>query len=153
VEQTVGPNSLVNSYDSARAVTWYRILPGGGKSFYTSLGHAVGNYTSDTSFFRLLSNAVLWACDSATGITEPNAEETLGVYPNPVRHLCTIYVTRGTISEIEIYNTVGKKIFRQLETNSRKQIVIDVSNFESGIYFVKIRDGKNLRHTRFIKIQ
>ncbi|MBL7930147.1 MAG: ThuA domain-containing protein [Bacteroidia bacterium] len=60
VEATVGPNGLVNSYDSSRAVTWVRFTQAGGKIFYTSLGHSPTNFTSDSSFIRLIRNAVGW---------------------------------------------------------------------------------------------
>lgn len=60
VETTVGPNGLVNSYDSSRAVTWIRTTPAGGKVFYTSLGHLPSNFLADSSFIRLIRNAVEW---------------------------------------------------------------------------------------------
>src|SRR5260221_3282789 len=123
VEQTVGPNNLVNSYDSARAVTWYKILPGGGKSFYTSLGHAVSNYTSDTSFYRLLSNAVLWACDSASGIGNFAGSETISIYPNPVADkLYVIGYKLYDIATVEIYNLIGNLIFSQKPTASGQKL-------------------------------
>jgi uncharacterized protein len=150
VEQTVGPNSLVNSYDSARAVTWYKILPGGGKSFYTSLGHAASNYTGDTSFYRLLSNAVLWACDSTSGISDFTGSETIKIYPNPVASI--LYIANYTSYkkyQVEIYDMVGTKIYNGLLQRS----FLDVSGLKNGIYCIRIRDEKNVRQTTFIKTQ
>lgn len=41
-------------------VAHYRELPGGGRSFYTSLGHAASNYTSNQTFIRLIESALVW---------------------------------------------------------------------------------------------
>jgi uncharacterized protein len=152
VEQTVGPNSQVNSYDSARAVTWYKILPGGGKSFYTSLGHDVSNYNSDTSFFRLLSNAVLWACDSTSGLEEINSHDRMKIYPNPVREEFSIHNIQCTACKMEIYDVLGNLLISQHSTTgSRQQMTLDVSLLASGIYLLSVIDGKEYRYTKFIK--
>ena len=153
VEQTIGPNSLVNSYDSARAVTWYKILPDGGRSCYTSLGHAASNYTSDTSFYRLLSNAVLWACDSASGINSLSEAETISVFPNPVsRELDVTGYTLYGIAGIKIYDVTGNLILsRQSTASSKRPFAMDVSSLASGVYFLRITDGKNFRQGKFVK--
>ncbi len=69
VEQTVGPNGQVNSYDGIRPISWYRHLPGGGRSFYTALGHASANYTNDQYFISHIRDAVLWAAKVSVGGT------------------------------------------------------------------------------------
>lgn len=58
VDKTLGPNNQINSYDSARAVFWYKELAGGSSFFYTSTGHANSNFTSDSLFEKHLKNAV-----------------------------------------------------------------------------------------------
>ncbi len=74
VEETIGPNGQVNSYDSARPMSWYKYLPGGGRSFYTALGHSNSNYTSDQNFIRHIRDAVLWAAKvSIEGVIESEA--------------------------------------------------------------------------------
>lgn len=158
VEQTIGPNSLVNSYDSARAVTWCRILSGGGKSFYTSLGHDATNYTNDTSFYRLLSNAVLWTCDSTAGISNLAEEETILIYPNPVMNELRVRgLEFGDKSELTIFNAYGEQVFPSLlvsllRRGDERGGVINISSLPSGMYFIKIHDGKNSGQARFIKI-
>lgn len=52
-----------NSYDAARPMSWNRELVGGGRVFYTALGHATSNYASDSSFQNHLRDALLWAAD------------------------------------------------------------------------------------------
>lgn len=48
-------------YDRERPVTWLKSFPSGARSFYTALGHAQNNFTSDDNFKQLLTNAVCWA--------------------------------------------------------------------------------------------
>ncbi|HLG35058.1 MAG TPA: ThuA domain-containing protein [Bacteroidia bacterium] len=152
VEQTIGPNNIVNSYDSARAVTWYKILPGGGRSFYTSLGHDVSNYTSDTSFYRLLSNALLWSCDSTSGINILPRDEAISIYPNPVKNKLAIGNKQRPIVRVEIIDLLGQKIYSaKPETRSQKSTIIDVSHLASGIYFIRLSDGKNMQQAKFVK--
>ena len=52
-------------YDTARPITWIQEFSGGGRSFYTALGHGRFNYTEPENDFRqLLSNAVCWAAET-----------------------------------------------------------------------------------------
>ena len=78
VEETVGPNNQVNSYDAPRPMSWHRTHPQGGRIFYTALGHAVSNYTSDTLFRAHIQDALLWCVAVPTGWTEV-AQESLRV--------------------------------------------------------------------------
>lgn len=58
---------------------------------------------------------------------------TLNIYPNPAKENITIRVNRST--NIEIVDVYGKVVLRRrlLEGNN----VFDISNFESGVYFVR----------------
>jgi len=54
-----------NSYDAPRMLAHYRDLPGGGRAFYTSMGHSASNFTNSESpsdeffFFRVMMLNVL----------------------------------------------------------------------------------------------
>ena len=52
------------SFDEARMMAQFRELPGGGRAFYTALGHSRSNFSSDVNFQRLLENAVSWTIDA-----------------------------------------------------------------------------------------
>ena len=52
------------TYDEPRPMAWFKELPGGGRSFYTALGHAQSNYSSNDEFRQLISNALEWAIGS-----------------------------------------------------------------------------------------
>ncbi|MEL6254308.1 MAG: ThuA domain-containing protein [Bacteroidota bacterium] len=55
------------SYDAARMTTHVKELQWGGRAFYTSLGHAQSNFTSDQNFRTLLANAVNWTAAPNAG--------------------------------------------------------------------------------------
>ena len=63
----------------------------------------------------------------------------INVYPNPAVDYVTV-ASGNDIENIEIFNTVGQKVFNQndLENN----ITINTIGFESGIYFVRIKTAE-----------
>jgi hypothetical protein len=85
--------------------------------------------------------AIINICMS--GIREnPNESISFQVSPNPTTNNFTItfpnIINKGVI---EIYNVLGKKIFREDIINvSQKEIRFNTIN--AGIYFVKVRDGE-----------
>lgn len=54
-----------NSQDAARMMAHCKNLSGGGRAFYTALGHSGNNYTGDQNFQQLIRNALDW-------VAEPN---------------------------------------------------------------------------------
>ena len=103
VEETVGPNGSVNSYDNARPMSWYKILPGGGKSFYTALGHANSNYTSDQNFMDHIRDAVLWAAD------EPCSTQAISL--NTGWNMISSYVTPDSADVLDVINNISDDVF------------------------------------------
>lgn len=52
-----------NSYDAPRMMAHCKNLSGGGRAFYTALGHSGNNYTGDQNFQNLMKDALLWAAE------------------------------------------------------------------------------------------
>ena len=55
-----------NSRDAPRMVAHCRNLPGGGKAFYTSLGHAASNFETNPIFYQLIEDAMIWIMPPST---------------------------------------------------------------------------------------
>jgi hypothetical protein len=112
-----------------------------------------------TSHFRTdaAGNAAGWVanvtCSSTpTSVSEQNFEASLTIQPNPVSGELRIQNAELKIENIEIYNVLGKKIFSQQPgARSQQQIIIDVSNLNPGIYFVKVRGEKEEAVAKFVK--
>ena len=62
------------------------------------------------------------------------------IYPNPVDD--KLYINAAdNIEEVEIYNLLGVKLYSEI-INQGNENMIDMSNFDSGVYLVKIRTDK-----------
>lgn len=142
VEQTLGPNGLINSYDSSRAVAWFKTTNSNSRIFYTSLGHSNSNYTADTLFQQLISNATLWCLQTTTSLEEPLLENSFTLYPNPMKNHFSL-VGLSSVNQIEIYSAQGKKV-KNVLVQTADDIVVNVGDFSSGIYFVSFRNNQRV---------
>lgn len=135
VEQTVGPNNLVNSYDSARAVAWYKTLASGSNIFYTSLGHANSNFTSDSLFQQLLSDATQWCLGLSTGFSQVERPTNFSLFPNPAKN--SLYITGKQLNgTLKIYTNTGKLVLSKNIKSPEKEI-INLNELRNGLYFVE----------------
>jgi len=62
-------------------------------------------------------------------------DSNVAVYPNPANDV--IYVKGDGIQYVEIYNSIGLKVISKNVTDSES---INIADFASGIYFVRIVD-------------
>ena len=69
------------------------------------------------------------------GLTE--SEQTFNIYPNPAKNSFSINAEQNSI--VEIYNVLGESINRFTVKNY--ETVIDCSNWEKGLYFIKTING------------
>ncbi|TBV25226.1 MULTISPECIES: T9SS type A sorting domain-containing protein [Meridianimaribacter] len=75
----------------------------------------------------------IWV-DNTLGIEDQSLENTINIYPNPVRDYINISIANNqTITAIQCYDLMGKQIF-----NSTYKEQINVSYLKSGLYLLKI---------------
>lgn len=67
------------------------------------------------------------------------------VFPNPATDYITVTST-DSIDKIELYSILGEKIHEVNDTNS-----IDISHFNSGVYFVQLHSGHRQMSKKIIK--
>jgi hypothetical protein len=61
------------------------------------------------------------------------------IYPNPTNNKVFIYFSEGKLDKLELYTILGEKIKEKTsETN-----FIDVDDFSSGLYIIKVYQGIN----------
>lgn len=93
------------------------------------------------------------ACDSlpvVASIEEVGKEQLLNVFPNPANEAITISIPDGQVG-YNIYHVFGKLVhtLNKEILGGRNSIMIDVSNYPSGMYYVK---SQNHKYTfKFIK--
>ena len=108
-----------------------------------------GNYTvscvssnglcSDTAIINIFIGAPL-------GINE--MAETIKIFPNPSSDFVTIQ-THSTIDNLRIFNSEGREIQVKKEVYS-DNILLDVSNWKSGVYMVEFSRKKLVQRKRIV---
>lgn len=100
--------------------------------------HGFGNKGSDRLVFTTLSNDTFQISD-------------FSLSPNPARDNISI-VLPSTIknSRIEIYDVLGKRIYTTSIENTHTKS-IDVSNWKSGVYLIRVSNDKSTHTKRFVK--
>jgi hypothetical protein len=73
------------------------------------------------------------------------------VFPNPAIDFVTIKSVYN-INNVEIYNTSGNQVFSKNYFTQENEIVIDISNLETGLYCLNIKTKNGLNQTRKIFI-
>ena len=78
----------------------------------------------------------------------------LKVYPNPANEMITIDFKENIQQNIsiEVIDMLGKRLFKtELENQKEGKFNIDISDFESGMYFVKYSNNKSSKFVKIVK--
>lgn len=145
VEETVGPNGQVNSYDAPRPMSWYRFLPQSNtKVFYTALGHAQDNFTTDTVFRAHVRDALGWLLEGSTGIHDKDAIPGVSVYPNPTIDRITVEVDDELIGRaFRMLDASGRTI--SMDQLSSAIHTITMEGVSPGVYYLLVDAGPVVR--------
>ena len=72
------------------------------------------------------------------------------LYPNPTTS--KIFVTsKEKFANVEIYNTIGQKVFSQYLGTILNNQELDLSNLSQGTYIVKFKGELNIKSVKVIK--
>lgn len=149
VDETIGPNGLVNAYDSVRAMSWYRELATGSKVFYTALGHAQSNFTSDTLFRRHIRDALNWLRGTSTNTSEGELVDP-GFSAHQVGgELIIRWNGHKQVDDIRVLSTDGRVLATPIHgaiVQSPQRIPVDLP---TGIYIIEFRLGDQRLTKRF----
>jgi len=83
------------------------------------------------------------------GLIEPASQSNISIAPNPASDFITISQNNPAITEIEIYNVLGKLIYK---TNiHQRQTIVDLSSEAKGFYFIKAtEENRKVTHLKII---
>ena len=82
---------------------------------------------------------------------DDNHLNTMAIYPNPASSTINLVLAKNMQKgQITVFNILGTRIYSQ-EFASNENISIDISNWSSGSYFLKVVSGENSQTERFIK--
>ena len=102
---------------------------------------AGGDEISSTSTFSFVMNAQL-------AVVSPNADNSLLIFPNPSKDIFNIK-SENNISEIKIVDIAGKNILAK--NIADREFAINLSAFQTGIYFLLIKNEKAVFVKKLIK--
>ena len=163
VEQTIGPNGEVNSYDSPRPISWYKTsmtVEGSEynniRSFYTALGHNSRDYTDDSNFKDHIKNAILWSLyESTLGTLEVDLND-FKIFPNPASDVVEIHFSKGIDDlSLSVYNTLGEEMFKtdMISANLNSELfTVDLSNFSQGVYLFSFNTNTTSKTYKVVKL-
>ena len=90
------------------------------------------------------------ACAKTLGESLIEGTGFFKVYPNPVSDNITVYTNLG-ISEVNIYNILGVNVYNETAALNNSRLDINVSDFNEGVYFIKVKTEDKEIVKRFIK--
>lgn len=114
--------------------------------------HYLGAIDQVRIYNRTLSSKeinVLCTIEATNNINKVVNDHKISTFPNPTKNFINIDATGLVIQKVEIYNLVGAKLM----TYSNNIKSIDISEFNTGVYLLKIYDssGTPVKSVRVVK--
>jgi Secretion system C-terminal sorting domain/FG-GAP-like repeat len=117
---------------------------------------AMADVDGDTAFDLVVGSlsggVVLYTQNQTLSINTPNDENVFfNVYPNPVQTNLTLNFVGENFARnlIEVVDVAGKLIYSQ--QNSKQQVILDVSKWNSGTYICRVSNSKRSFTQKIIK--
>ncbi len=122
-------------YTSKSQVTVNKLAPGHTYSFYALTHDNVGNAETKTPVAEATINLV-------TGIKNSITKNGMQIYPNPTNGIVNINVLKGSLPDAtyKVYSLEGNIVLNGTKQNA-SAISIDMSNLNSGVYFIELKDA------------
>jgi len=114
-----------------------------GETYYVRVFHYYGYITTSPDF-----TIALWSPDEILGINDFETEAAFTYYPNPVKNTLTLNA-QNTIEHVAMYNMLGQEVLRA--NPNAVDSDLDMSNLQTGTYFVKVTIGNVTETIRVIK--
>jgi len=96
--------------------------------------------SADNKIYAATYGRGLWRSnvyDASLSVDEFNLTD-FSLYPNPANDQVTLKWSKPEDVSVRIYNTLGKLVFYSKKLNILNGYNVDISNFEKGIYYVKL---------------
>nr|NQU90574.1 T9SS type A sorting domain-containing protein [Bacteroidota bacterium] len=93
---------------------------------------------SDAAYSWNIDDVWVVEQNPVTSVSDVEPENQIFVYPNPAKDVLSISNNRN--SSISVYNLSGQLMMKEVAVYATFRL--DISNFESGIYIVKVLDEK-----------
>ncbi len=84
-------------------------------------------------------------------IEEPATDEKIVLYPNPVNDQVEIFISSGTINEVEITDLQGRKVYVIQPELPTTNLRIRTTDLPNGIYLASIHSSRGVHVEKFLK--
>jgi hypothetical protein len=119
-------------------------------SFYPSNYSGFNGHNLAASAIIENSNTVSASCGLTLANSESNLLEGIQLYPNPVKDI--LHLNFGNLDvtqlQVKLFSSIGQLIFEKRADNS--ELIIPVTNYSNGIYFIQINDKTNSKTFKVI---
>lgn len=115
--------------------------------------YPVGNYNfNDKLFLRVKDVNGNWSHTRILNETDPllsnhasvKTDSKINIYPNPTADFVNILNTENKKLQVVLIDQLGNKVFESLINTNEK---INLSSYQTGIYFIQINDANNNKET------
>lgn len=142
------------TWDAVEGAQAYYVYINGQEFGMTTTNYYIAGSDVETSFqyevYSVCANGESEFSEPYTvNVTDESLEEYANrfeIYPNPADNYLNID-TNENINEVNIYNVIGVKVYSEQNFNG----TIDLSDFNDGVYFIRINTEKGDITKRFIK--
>lgn len=107
-----------------------------GQNIHIAFAHHTNTEETEDSYGLVIDDI---SVEEGTGISDNVVENTVLVYPNPVRDVLNIKSVNSC--DIVIYNFLGQIVYHEKATDD--EIQIDTHLYAAGTYFVQVNGEKN----------
>ena len=139
-------------FDEPRPIAWVKDF-GGGRSFYTALGHNSSDYTDDDNFIKHIEEGIKFVIgNNVLSVSGPEEQLSVQVSPNPVSDVFR-FDSANTIHPkmIKIYDIDGQLVYQKEIASDEKSAEILVGYLSNGLYIGKVQSGDLQSNFKFIK--
>ncbi|WP_298544149.1 ThuA domain-containing protein [uncultured Aquimarina sp.] len=140
-----------NDYDEERPISWYKEY-GGGRSFYTALGHNSSDYTSDTDFIKHVEEGIKYVISNTLSVGGPDQEIPFQITPNPVSDIFR-FTTSDVVrtKSLRIYDINGQLVYKDEIPSAVASTNINIENLSNGLYIGSIISGNQQSNFKLVK--
>lgn len=145
-----GASAIFNYNGNAAKTGGVRFTNGTYKMVYMGIGmEMVQTVAVKDEIIKLAHD---WFYGLITGV-EMDAELNDGVvlYPNPSNGKFNLNITKDGKYDVTVLNLVGKVVFETQVNKIPSTTTIDLSNVASGVYLVKLNNGKEIISKKIVK--
>jgi len=110
-----------------------------------------GNNSVDATRVKSHSNTAARVGGQTTGIKQLLGSNAVSIYPNPNNGMFTIQLKEYENTSVEIYNTIGQRVFTQALQNNLTQL--DLNSYANGMYQLRvIKNNSPVYQTKISKL-